>query len=161
MTPSKLFTAIAFSALLASGNAAAHTDEYLDSQPSPHGGQVRMTDLYHLEMLVKDGDITVYVMDHSNQPLPSAGMQATATVLAGESKTEVKLEPAGDNLLKGKGEFKPTDDLKVLLSVTPAPQLARFTPLQKPQAKAEGEAAPAEKSADKPADKDAHKGHSH
>lgn len=161
MKPSKLLSAIALSALLMSGNAAAHTDEYLDSQPSPHGGQVRMTDLYHLEMLVKDGDITVYVMDHGNQPLPSAGMQATATVLVGESKTEVKLEPAGDNLLKGKGEFKSADDMKVLLSVTPAPQLARFTPLAKPAALTDGKAAPAEKSADKPADKDAHKGHSH
>ncbi len=131
----KLFKTTLFAAsLLIAGYALAHTDEYLDSQPTPHGGQMRMTDAYHLELVVKDKELTVYVMDHGNEAQPSAGMTATATILSGETKTEVKLEPAEENLLKGTGDFKISDDMKVVLSVTPAPLTVRYTPFQKPQA---------------------------
>ncbi|UJS26075.1 hypothetical protein [Thiothrix winogradskyi] len=131
----KLFKTTLFAAsLLIAGYALAHTDEYLDSQPTPHGGQIRMTDAYHLELVVKDKELTVYVMDHGNEAQPSAGMTATATILSGETKTEVKLEPAEENLLKGTGDFKISDDMKVVLSVTPAPLTVRYTPFQKPQA---------------------------
>ena len=128
----KLFKTTLFAAsLLVAGYALAHTDEFLDSQPTPHGGQIRMTDAYHLELVVKDKELTVYVMDHGNQAQPSAGMTATATVLSGETKTEVKLEAAEENLLKGTGDFKVSDDMKVVLSVTPAPLTVRYTPFQK------------------------------
>lgn len=131
----KLFKTTLFAAsLLIAGYALAHTDEYLDSQPTPHGGQIRMTDAYHLELVVKDKELTVYVMDHGNEAQPSAGMTATATILSGETKTEVTLEPAEENLLKGTGDFKISDDMKVVLSVTPAPLTVRYTPFQKPQA---------------------------
>ncbi|MBJ6611726.1 MAG: hypothetical protein JG718_15310 [Candidatus Thiothrix moscowensis] len=130
----KLFKTTLFAAsLLIAGYALAHTDEYLDSQPTPHGGQIRMTDAYHLELVVKDKELTVYVMDHGNEEQPSAGMTATATILSGETKTEVKLEPAEENLLKGTGDFKISDDMKVVLSVTPAPMTVRYTPFQKPE----------------------------
>lgn len=128
----KLFkTTLLAASLLFAGYAVAHTDEFLDTQPSPHGGQVRMTDTHHLELVIKDKDITVYVMNHANEAQPSAGMQATATVLSGDAKVEVKLEPADENLLKGTGDFKISDDMKVVLSVTPAPMTARYTPFQK------------------------------
>ncbi len=122
--------------LLFAGYAVAHTDEFLDSQKSPHDGQIRMTDMYHLELVVKDKELTVYVMNHANEAQPSAGMTATATVLSGETKTEVKLEPTEENLLKGTGDFKTSEDMKVVLSVTPAPMTVRYTPLQKAEAPA-------------------------
>ncbi|MDQ5769366.1 hypothetical protein [Thiothrix subterranea] len=133
----KLFKTTLFAAsLLMAGYAVAHTDEFLDSQKSPHDGQIRMTDMYHLELVVKDKELTVYVMNHANEAQPSAGMTATATVLSGEIKTEVKLEPAEENLLKGTGDFKTSEDMKVVLSVTPAPMTVRYTPLQKAEAPA-------------------------
>jgi hypothetical protein len=131
----KLFKTTLFAtSLLMAGYALGHTDEFLDTQPSPHGGQIRMTDTYHLELVVKDKELTVYVMDHGNEAQPSAGMTATATLLSGETKTEVKLEPAEENLLRGTGDFKISDDMKVVLSVTPAPMTVRYTPFQKVQA---------------------------
>ncbi|OQX13897.1 MAG: hypothetical protein BWK73_10960 [Thiothrix lacustris] len=140
----KLFKATLFAvSLLMAGYSLAHTDEFLDSQASPHGGQVRMTDTHHLELVIKDKEITVYVMNHANEAQPSAGMQATATVLSGDAKTEVRLEPAEENLLKGTGDFKTSDEMKVVLSVTPAPMTARFTPFQKAEAPPASGAAPA------------------
>lgn len=136
-----LKTTLFAAALLVAGYAFAHSDEYLDSQASPHDGQIRMTDNFHLELVVKDKELTVYVMNHSNEAQPSDGMQATATVLSGDAKTEVKLEPTGDNVLKGTGDFKTSDDMKVVLSVTPAPQTARYTPMQKSTATTTDDAA--------------------
>lgn len=128
----KLFNTILLaSLLLMAGQAMAHTDEFLDTQPAPHGGQIRMTDTYHLELVLKDKDLTVYVMNHANEPQPSAGMVATATILSDGKKTDVKLEPVEDNQLKGSGDFVTKPDMKVMLTVTPAPQTARFTPFQK------------------------------
>jgi hypothetical protein len=131
----KLFKTTLFAAsLLMAGYTSAHTDAFLDTQPSPHGGQVRMTDSYHFELVVKDKDLTVYVMDHGNGAVASAGMTGTATVLSGDAKVEVKLDPTTDNILKGTGDFKTADDMKVVVSITPAPQTARFTPFQKAEA---------------------------
>ncbi len=42
-------------------------------QASPHGGQVHMTDTHHLELVMKDKDMTVYVMNHANTPSPARG----------------------------------------------------------------------------------------
>ncbi len=128
----KLFNTIFLAGLLLmAGQAMAHTDEFLDTQPAPHGGQIRMTDTYHLELVLKDKDLTVYVMNHANEPQPSAGMVATATILSDGKKTDIKLEPTEDNQLKGSGDFVTKPDMKVMLTVTPAPQTARFTPFQK------------------------------
>ena len=69
-------------------------------------------------------------------------MTATATVLSGETKTEVKLEPAEESLLKGTGDFKISDDMKVVLSVTPAPMTVRYMPFQKAEAPAATTSAP-------------------
>jgi hypothetical protein len=140
----KLFKTTLFAAsLLFAGYATAHTDAFLDTQPSPHGGQVRMTDTYHFELVVKDKELTVYVMDHANGAQPSAGMVGTATVLSGDAKVEIKLEPTTDNILKGTGDFKTADDMKVVVSITPAPQTARFTPFQKAEAAPAAAATPA------------------
>jgi len=119
---------LAVSLFTAQGVSADHHD----TTPSPHGGQVQMTDSYHLELVVKDKEVLVYVLTHANTPYPSiTGMAGTATLLSGETKIEVKLEPAEENLLKGTGDFKTSEDMKVVVSVTPAPQTARYAPFQK------------------------------
>ena len=61
-------------------------------------------------------------------------------MLSGKAKASVKLQPAGDNVLKGTGKFGLAPDMKVVVSISmpgQSAQQARFTPLQK--AKAAGE----------------------
>lgn len=117
--------------LMVPQGALAHTDEYLDTQAAPHGGQLRMAGGYHYELVVKQNEITVYLTDHAGTKLASQGAVGTATVLAGKTRTTVKLAPAGENRLKGNGKFGTATDMKVVVSVTmpgqPA-QVARFTP---------------------------------
>ena len=133
---------LAFAALtvaMAAPGALAHSDEYLDTQRTPNGGQQRMAGIYHFELVVakdskeaKDNPVIVYVTDHANAKIPTVGAGGTATILAGKQKTSVKLVPDGDNRLKGVGKYASTPDMKVVVSLTlaakPAEQ-ARFTPL--------------------------------
>jgi hypothetical protein len=130
---------IALTAAIATPAALAHSDEYLDTQKTPNGGQQRMAGMYHFELVVvkdskeaKDNPVIVYVTDHANVKIPTVGAGGTATILAGKQKAAVKLVPDGDNRLKGVGKYASAPDMKVVVSVTlagkPAEQ-ARFTPL--------------------------------
>lgn len=127
------FLIIALTFFLASTAALAHTDEYLDTQKTPHGGQMRMAGPYHFELLAKNGqEIVIFVTDHAGTKIPTTGGSGTATILSGKSKTTLTLTQDGDNRLKGIGKYVATPDMKVVISITiagkPAEQ-ARFTPL--------------------------------
>lgn len=120
--------------LILSQGAFAHSDEYLDTQTAPHGGQLRMAGMQHYELVVKPNEVTVYLSDHAGTKIPSNAAAGTATVLSGKDKASVKLQPAGDNVLKGAGKFGLAPDMKVVVSITlpgQSAEQARFTPLQK------------------------------
>ena len=119
--------------------AGAHTEEYFDSKESAHGGQTRMAGPYHLELVARDKEIVLYEMDHADRDLSTEGGGGKATVQIGKAKdkTSLKLEPAGDNMLKGVGDFAVTPETVVTVFVElPGQEVtaARFVPL-KPTAK--------------------------
>ena len=117
--------------VLASMVVHAHDDAAMAAMKAPHDGQLKMAGPYHLELVIKPGELQVYVTDHVGTKQATQGSKGSATVLSGKKKTVVKLTPAGDNLLKGGGGFAATPDMKVVVSVTlarQAPQQARFTP---------------------------------
>ena len=125
----------------------AHTDDYLDTLTTAHGGQLRMAGPYHLELVAKDKEMVLYVTDHGDNPVKTEGGTAKATIQIGKGKagTTVKLEPAGENQMKGLGEFtlKPASVIVVFVKLAgDEAQSARFTPL-KPKAKAAAAKKPA------------------
>lgn len=110
--------------------AWAHTDEYFDKHPTPHGGQVRMAGPYHLELLVGEQDLTLYVTDHADNRISTEGASAKAIVTTGRKRYVVILSPAGENMLKGEGAFKLGKSSTVTVIVTlpqSDAQQARFT----------------------------------
>ena len=121
----------------------AHTDEYFESVQAPHGGQLRMTGPFHLELLAKDGELTVYVTDHADNALSVDGGLAKATIETGATRTQVHLHPVGNNILKGTGTFSLTPNTVVIVFMKLPNQdgyAARFMPL-KPKGE-QGEKAP-------------------
>lgn len=135
-----LFLIAAASAFgLASPALYAHTDEVLDTQKAPNGGQLRMAGVYHYELIVakdskeaKDNAVVVYVTDHAGTKIPTSGATGTATILAGKTKATATLAPDGDNRLKGMAKYLSAADMKVVVSITfpgKAAEQARFTPL--------------------------------
>jgi hypothetical protein len=120
--------------LICSQGALAHSDEYLDTQTAPHGGQLRMAGPQHYELLVMPDEVRVYLTDHAGVRIGSEGATGVAVVLAGKAKVSIKLQPAGDNMLRGVGKFALTPDLKVEVSIAlpgQDPRQARFTPMRK------------------------------
>ena len=124
---------------LASPALLAHTDEVLDTQQAPNGGQLRMAGAYHYELVVakdskeaKDKPVVVYVTDHAGTKVPTGGASGTATILAGKSKATATLLPDGDNRLKGTARYASAADMKVVVSITfpgKSAEQARFTPM--------------------------------
>lgn len=109
-----------------------------------HGGQALTAGPYHLELVATDGELTLYVMDHSDKGIPTEGARAKATIQHGTEKarTQVELKPSGENMLKGTGTFTINPDTGIIVFIKLAEQdahAARFTPRQ-----TKGQSAPTE-----------------
>jgi len=120
----------------------AHTDEQLDTMPSPHGGQVRAAGPYHLELVAKDGELVLHVTDHAGQEIHTDGGEGKANIQQDKagSKITVKLEPSQQNMFTGSGEFRINPETVIVVFVKLPEQDAygaRFTPL-KPKSVGEG-----------------------
>jgi len=113
----------------------AHTDESMDAMPSPHGGQIRGTGPYHLELVAKDGELLLYMTDHLNNEIKTSGGEGKANIQRGKARSRitVKLEPSQDNMFTGRGDFQ-LDPTTVIVVFVKLPEQdaygARFTPLK-------------------------------
>ncbi len=109
----------------------------------PNHGQVKDAGKYHLELVVKDAALTVYVTGNKGAKIATKGASGNATVLVGKGTSNVKLEPSGENVLAGSGGLQPAPDMKVVVSVTLSgqqPVQARFTPREQPKPSAKAAA---------------------
>ena len=123
----------------------AHTDEQLDTISSPHGGQVRAAGPFHLELVVKDRELVLYVTDHAGQEIKTDGGEGKASIHHDKSvsKITVKLEPSQNNMLKGSCDSQINPKTVIVVYVKLPEQdayAARFTPL-KPKSVGEGKEA--------------------
>ena len=100
-------------------------------EKAQHGGQVVVAGHDHLELVAKDGELTLYVRGEDDKPESVKGAVGSATVLAGGKQVTVKLEPQQDNVMQGKGAFVVAKGMRVVVSLTMPehkPVTARFTP---------------------------------
>ena len=82
-----------------------------------HGGVVREVKSVTYELLAKSDSLTIHVSDHG-KPIATEGAKAEVTLYAGNDKTVVPLEPAGDNRMAAKGSFKVGIGVRAALTVT-------------------------------------------
>ena len=137
MIPTTLRCGLLLAALLPFA-AIAHDDATLDKMKTPNGGQLRMAGAYHFELVLdrsskepRDNAVLLYLTDHGDAKLPSAGTKATVTLLGSGTKATASLQPDGGNRLKGMARYAATADLKAVVSFTAADgknEQARFTP---------------------------------
>lgn len=86
---------------------------------SQHGGRVVDAGEYHVEMVANGVVVDLYLADHQNKAVRSAGFKGLA-ILAADGKTQrIVLEPAGGSRLSGKaaGELPATP--KGVVQITP------------------------------------------
>lgn len=106
-------------AALALGATLAVADEgHVHDHDPKHNGIVEHSSHHHLELVAKDGSIELYVTDESGAAEDASAAKATATVLADGKTEQVALTPAGDNALKGAGDFKASTGTTVVISLT-------------------------------------------
>jgi hypothetical protein len=121
--------------LLGAVHVNAHSAKHAEPVKSLHGGQSLAAGPYHLELVAKDGELLLYVSDHSDKPIPTDGAKAKATIQQGFEKTttQVELIATGENQLKGTGTFTLSPDTGIIVFLK-LPQrdahAARFTPLK-------------------------------
>ena len=76
-----------------------------DHKPK-HGGLVMEESGFVYELKVAPKEITVWVTDESNKPVPTTGSKAKVTLIPDATlRAEVPLEPAGDNRFRATGDF--------------------------------------------------------
>ena len=90
--------------------------------PKPrHGGAVVMAGTYHVELVVKDGQVDVYLVGHDDKPVAVTGRKGVAILMAGGKSVRVPLEPAGSERLSGKAaEARPAAPKGVVQITEPA-----------------------------------------
>jgi hypothetical protein len=121
--------------LLGAVPAGAHSAKHTEPVKAFHGGQSLAAGPYHLELVAKDGELILYVADHSDKAISSDGARAKATIQQGfeKAKLQIELEPSGDNTLKGTGTFAIHPDTGIMVFLKLPDQdayAARFTPLK-------------------------------
>lgn len=140
------FAAIALAACLVGlalpQTAVSHSNEYLAKMVGSHGGTLRMSGPYHLELVVDEGEVRVWVTDHSDNPQSTQGAQGQLMVMKGAQRFLVTLSPAGQNVLEGADpRLTDDEDLRVVLTISmvgQGPAQARFAPAQDAVKKQDG-----------------------
>ena len=82
-----------------------------------HGGVVRELHNVSYELVATPDSLTLHVSDHG-KPVSTKGGKAESVIYAGNRKTTATLEPAGENLMVAKGNFKVGVGVRVLITAT-------------------------------------------
>lgn len=99
--------------------AWAHSNEHLATMSGAHGGMLRMADMYHFELVMKDGEAHVWVTDHGDVPQSTKGAVATLRVIDGNETFSVYLKPTGSNeLVARNARIKSRKGTKMVLTVS-------------------------------------------
>ena len=118
---------------LAAVPVGAHTAKQSDPVKASPRRAIACRRAYHLELVAKDGELVLYVADHSDKAIPTDGVKAKATIQHGyeKAKIQVELEPSGENTLKGTGNLRFIADTGIIVFLR-LPEheayAARFTP---------------------------------
>lgn len=110
----KLKILIAAAVLALSTAALAHA-------PKPrHGGRIVLASAFHVEMVVKDNAVDIYLIDHDDKDVTVKGFRGLA-ILAVDGKSErIVLEPSSDaKQLAGKAASALPKEPKGVVQVTP------------------------------------------
>ncbi|MBN9694442.1 MAG: hypothetical protein J0L85_01435 [Zoogloea sp.] len=82
-----------------------------------YGGIAREVASVTYELVARPNALTLHVSDHG-KPVSTQGARAEVALYAGNEKTVVPLEPAGENLLLAKGNFKVGVGVRAAVTVT-------------------------------------------
>lgn len=111
--------------------AMAHSNECLATLKGPHGGMLRMAEMYHFELDIDRGEARVYVTDHRGEPRSTQGASGTLRLLSKGGAFTLAMRPAGSHELVGVDpRISALPDLRGILTVTMKNEKPLQTPLR-------------------------------
>lgn len=84
----------------------------------PNGGPVVEAGAYHVELVVKDKAVDVFVSDKNSKPVPVAGFKGIAILTIGGKAQRVSLEPAEGTHLSGTSPVSVPNEVKGVVQLT-------------------------------------------
>ena len=102
----------ALAACIAGGPAFAH-----DPKPQ-HGGKIVVAGNYHVEMVAKDRQIHIYLLDHSDKPVTTKGRKGVAILMIEGKSTRIPLEAGDGARLSGEAPAALTASPKGVVQIT-------------------------------------------
>lgn len=95
----------------------AHDHDHDHEHAAQHGGVVAESGHHHLELVAKDGTLTLYIGGEHDAAETVSKASATAAVLSEGKKVDVELKPDGEGALTGTGAFKAAKGTVVVLTL--------------------------------------------
>ncbi|MDX2264776.1 MAG: hypothetical protein NW215_07370 [Hyphomicrobiales bacterium] len=112
---SRVITLVGF-LVLSSVNAIAGDGH--DHAKAENGGQIEKIGSYEGELVVKGGELALFVRDEKDKVVDVASMSAVAVVLVkGNEQKTVELKPAGANKMTGMIDFPVDGKLRATVSL--------------------------------------------
>jgi hypothetical protein len=105
--------------VLAAGLFAAFPT-FAHESKGPHGGRVVDAGNYHVEMVVTDSGIDLYVTDGAEKPVATMDMKAVAILNAEGKAQRIQLQPVQPGKLHGKAETSLPVNVKGVVQLTAA-----------------------------------------
>jgi hypothetical protein len=102
--------------LVLAGSVFAHTDTKWTK--GPQGGHIVDAGKQHWELVAKDNELTLYVLDDEEKPLAAQTGEAKARVRIGGMIYTLEFKPAGGNSWKATGEFTAAKGMRVIVTTT-------------------------------------------
>ena len=98
-----------------------------------NGGVIGEIGDHHVEVMARDGEIRVWVLDAQDRPVSAQGASGSVIVLAQGRSQTIRLElTEGDTLLVARGDFRADRAMRVVATLTlpgQAQRQARFAPV--------------------------------
>jgi hypothetical protein len=89
-----------------------------EAKKGPNGGAVIDVEGHHVEMVATPAEITFFLTDEKDAPVPAAGAEATAILQSGDKMANLELAIAEPNKLVGKLEAPLAAGSKIVISGT-------------------------------------------
>ncbi|MET0446440.1 MAG: hypothetical protein ABW151_17815 [Pseudorhodoplanes sp.] len=116
----KLKTFVVLGAMtLASAAHAQHKHGHEHVEKGPNGGSMSEAGDFHIELIAKDANVEINVMDHDNKPVATAGFKGIAILSAGGKSVRIVLEPGDVAKLTGKAQGALPAQPKGVVQITP------------------------------------------
>jgi hypothetical protein len=84
----------------------------------PHGGRLADTGTHHLELVVADEAVTVFLSTNANAPVQTKDLSGLAIVSGSSGSSRITLAPSGENRLAGKATTPVSAKAKTVVRVT-------------------------------------------